>query len=209
MNQSRISAATSYLIFVIMVVCFAVIGLERAQIFPDLTVITTRFYTWAALLGAFALLLGVANVLWVHFGRVQYGEADWTQSLALVATAFAVLLAGLLDSAGVESPLVEWIFDSIIAPGQATLFALLAFFTAVAGYRYLRVNRPGGGWLLAGAVLMLVTQTPLLNVALPQDFVAAVVWLLETPAMAALRGVLLGSSIALVIVGIRLLIGRS
>src|SRR5690242_16801919 len=88
------------------------------------------------------------------------GVAGWPHSLALVATLVAVFVAGLLNANGVRGPIVEWIFDSVIAPGQATLFALTAFFMAAAAFRWLRIGRAGGGWMLVGALLILLAQMP-------------------------------------------------
>ena len=100
-------------------------------------------------------------------------------------------------------------FDAIIAPGQASLFALLVFFMAAAAFRHLRLDRPGGAWMLAGALLVLLAQWPLLAQWLPPAFAGVTFWLLDGPVMAALRGLLLGSGIALLVIGLRLLLGKA
>ncbi len=163
-------------------------------------------YEWALLLSAFALLLGAINVAWVHIRRVLAGNPGWLQSLLLVVALTVVLVSGLFSTTGVRSPLVELLFDAIIAPGQATLFALLAFFMAAAAYRYLRIGRSGGIWLLAGVLLVFAVQMPIANAVLPATIANFVDWVVDVPAMSALRGALLGSSIALVIVAIRFLL---
>jgi hypothetical protein len=126
--------------------------------------------------------------------------------LLLIVALAVVLVIGLFSTTGVRSPLVELFFDAIIAPGEATLFALLAFFMAAAAYRYLRIGRPGGVWLLAGVLLVFAVQMPIVNAALPTALATLVSWVVDVPAMSALRGALLGSSFALVIVGIRFLL---
>jgi hypothetical protein len=163
-------------------------------------------YEWGMLLSAFALLLGAINVTWVHVRRVMAGSEGWLQSLLLVVTLVVVFVTGLFSTTGVRSPLVELLFDTIIAPGQATLFALLVFFMASAAYRYLRVGRPGGLWLLFGVLMIFAVQMPVANALLPTALTNLVNWLVDVPAMSALRGALLGSSFALVIVAIRFLL---
>jgi hypothetical protein len=163
-------------------------------------------YEWGLLLSAFALLLGTINVAWVHVRHVLAGNPGWPQSLLLVVALAVVLVTGLFSTTGVRSPLVELLFDAIIAPGQATLFALLAFFMAAAAYRYLRIGRPGGVWLLAGVLLVFAVQMPIANAVLPSAIANLVNWVVDVPAMSALRGALLGSSFALVIVAIRFLL---
>ncbi len=85
-----------------------------------------------------------------------------------------------------ESSLTEWLFDAIIAPGQATLFALLAFFMIAAAYRLLR-GRNGGGWMLA-ALLMLTAQALQPACGCRPASLAFAGWTLDVPVMATLRG---------------------
>jgi hypothetical protein len=153
-------------------------------------------------------LIGVLNVAAMHLWRIQTGQRDWVLSLVLLAVLLAVLAAGVISPAADNAPPLEWVFAAVIAPGQASLFALLAFFMAAAAFRYLRFDRPGGPWLLAGALIVLLAQWPLLTPLLPPAFAGFTFWLLDGPIMAALRGLLLGSGLALLVVGLRLLLGR-
>jgi hypothetical protein len=182
------------------------LGVDRFVELAPLRTIATMLYEWGVLLSAFALLVGIANVAWSHVRRIVAGEAGWLHSLLLVVGLTVVLATGLFSPNGVRSPLVELLFDAIIAPGQATLFALLAFFMAAAAYRYLRVGRTGGIWLLAGVLLVFAAQMPIANALLPATLGTLVNWLVDVPAMAAWRGALLGSSFALIVVAIRFLL---
>jgi hypothetical protein len=195
-------------IFVLLILIGGVLllGIDRIVEIPPLRSAAILVYEWGVLLSAFALLLGAINVAWVHVRRILAGNPGWQLSLLLVVTLAVVLVTGLFSTTGVRSPLVELLFDAIIAPGQATLFALLAFFMAAAAYRYLRIGRPGGVWLLAGVFLVLAVQMPIAHALLPVAFANLVGWVVDVPGMAALRGALLGSSFALVIVAIRFLI---
>lgn len=181
------------------------LGIDRFVEIAPVRAWAIIIYEWGVLLAAFALLLGAANVAWVHVRRIVTGDGGWPQSLLLIAALVIVLATGLFSTAGVRGPLVEVAFDAIIAPGQATLFALLAFFMAGAAYRYLRIGRPGGVWLLAGVLLVFAVQMPIAHALLFAPLANFVNWLVDVPAMAALRGALLGSSFALVIVAIRFL----
>ena len=167
--------------------------------------IATTLYGWALLLGAFALLLGIANALWFHLLRVQRGQKEWLLSLLLLIVFALVFGAGITSPAGSAGPLAEWIFDAILAPGQATLYALTGFFLLSAAYHYLRINRPGGLWILAGLLLMLMVQTPVAYQLAPRAFVDLVDWLLNWPLMAAMRGVLLGGALGVLFIGLRLI----
>ena len=198
----------SNLVTLIVVCCIVLIGLDRTGQFAILRPLTTTLYNWALLLSAAALLLGVVHVFGLHMQRILFGRREWALSLALVVTLMVVFVAGIADPAGVASPVVEWIFDSVIAPIQATLFAILALFMAAAAYRFLRLGRRGGSWMLLGMLLVLVIQAPAIHELLPPTVGTSINWLLDYPAMAALRGAILGSALASLVVGIRFLVGK-
>ncbi len=199
------SLRPNYLVIAVTILGVLIIGSDRIGIMPSLHAVTDTLYTWVILLAAFALLLGVVNVIWIHVRRILVGRPDRHDSLALVVTLLVVFVSGLLSPAGARSPLVEWVFDAIIAPGQATLFSLLAFFMAAAAYRFLRIGRTGGAWMLAGMLLILLVEAPLGHAVLPPAIATLAGWTLDVPGMAALRGALLGSSFALIVVGLRFL----
>lgn len=195
----------NYPVLVILALTVMILGLERMGV-SVLRGIAVEMYVWAVILSAFALLLGIANVSWVHLRRVAAGQSGWQHSLVLLVGLLVTMTAGVISPTGTRSPVVEWLFDSIIAPGQAALFALLAFFMAGAAYRFLRFGRPGAAWILVGVLLVMIVQMPAANGLLPDRVTALVRWLMDVPAMAAMRGVLLGSSFALVVIAFRFLL---
>lgn len=200
---------TNVWVLLLVIGCLLLVVLDRSGDFPLLRLATTTLLSWVLLFAGFALLLGVINVVLVHVRRIQRGEKDWTHSLVLVATLFAVLVAGLIPKEGVQSQVIEWVFDNLIAPGQAMLFALTVFFMAAAAFRWLRIGRTGGGWMLAGALLILLAQMPAVNALLPPAWMGVADWVLTVPVMATLRGALLGSGLALVVVSVRFFFGQS
>lgn len=204
MSSTRLQIA----ILTITVLCILLLVLERSGLMPDLRAVTSMLYGWMLVLSAAVLLLGVFNVAHVHWHRIRLGEREWGLSVVLLAMLLAVAGAGLLDDAGVFNPAVAWFFESVIAPLQATFFALTVFFLAGAAFRYLRIQHRGGAWVVAGALLVLLVQAPLGRTVLPGEIDAITNWLLATPVTAALRGVVLGSSLALLVVGLRFLLNR-
>ena len=197
-----------FLVAAIVIVTIILLLIDRAELVPDLAPAITRSFDGIILLSGAALLLGVVNVAWLHLRRIQTGHRDWVMSLALIAVLLAVFVAGLVNQDGAASPLVAWVFNNVVAPGQAALFALLIFFMAAAAYRFLRIGRPGGAWMMAGALLVMIVQLPISHAWLPPAIVAATMWLVDAPVMAALRGALIGSGIALLVIGVRLLLGK-
>jgi hypothetical protein len=191
-----------------MAACFGLVLADRMGFLPGLAPFSLALYEWAIILGGVALLLGVLNVLLVHLRRIQHGDAEWWMSLVLIITLLAVLLAGVVNPEADRSPLLEWTFDSILAPGYGTLFALVIFFLGAALFHRLRVGRPGGGWVLAGLLLMLMAQTPAAQTLLAPAWFATIESILRGPVTATMRGALLGVGLALVVVAFHTLLGR-
>ncbi len=196
-------------LLLIIIACFALIVLARVGAGPAFQEIQRWLFSAVMIFGAVGLMLGILNVLVVHLRRVQRGAKEWAYSLVLVICLCATLAAGVVAPEGIESPLVGWLFDTLIAPGQMALFALLPFFLAVAAWRYMRVDRPGGIWLLFGAVVTLLLQMPLAAPFLARGVSDAIQGMLDGPVTSALRGVLLGGGLALAVAALRILLGRS
>ncbi|MEZ4710031.1 MAG: hypothetical protein R3A44_22685 [Caldilineaceae bacterium] len=204
--DKRRAALADYFIILVVAFCLGILGLDRLANIPPVRLIANQLYTWTLLLAAFGLLAGIFNLLWIHGQRIGRGQADWPMSLVLIAVALAVFSVGMVESSGAFGPLMQWVFTNVLTPVQSALFALLAFFLAAAAYRYLRIGRHGSSWMLFGALLMMLAQMPLMGGLLPVDAYSAIHWLIDQPVMAALRGALLGSSLATLLVGLHLVV---
>ena len=170
--------------------------------------IGTRLIDTAVIVAAFALFLGVINVLRVHARKIQKGEAGRVYSIVLIVAMLAVLAIGLPSfsdqPSGPSQPIIEWIFANIQAPIQASLSALLVFFVITAAYRLLLIRNLESAVMLIVVLLVLIGQAVVgLFPVLPElkD------WLLDVPAMAGLRGILLGVALGAILTGVRLLLG--
>jgi hypothetical protein len=200
------SGRINFIGLLIVLVTATLILVDRLGNVIEMRPLTTLLYGWVLLLSTFGLLLGITGLVWIHIERIQRGEVEWPLSLLLLIGFFGVLLTGIVSTGGTISPLMEWVFDAVIAPGQASLFALTGFFIMVAAYRYLRLDRPDALWIFVGAILAFLVQTPLTQQALPLILVDLADWLLVWPVMAALRGALLGGALAILLVALRLLV---
>jgi hypothetical protein len=152
---------------------------------------------------AFALLLGLLNVLVVHLRRIIKREGGWFYSIALMAMALIVMVAGL---PGPDSSVVVWIFDYIQFPLQAATFSLLAFFVATAAYRGLRMRSLEAVAFVLAAVVVLIGQVPVGRYL--GDVVPALKdWILNVPSTAGVRGIIIGVALGTIATGVRVLTG--
>jgi hypothetical protein len=168
----------------------------------------TYFIDAAVIIAAFALLLGVINVLRVHARKIQQGQPGSLFSLVLIAAMLIVLAIGLPSlpgrPSGPSQPIVQWIFQNIQLPIQASLSALLVFFVVTATYRLLLIRTFESAIMLLVVLLVLLGQVTLGLVPLLPELKD---WILAVPAMAGVRGILLGVALGALLTGIRLLSG--
>jgi hypothetical protein len=170
---------------------------------PYLRTFRSVFTEWAIVVAAFALVLGAINVFRFHLIRIGEGR-DVIYSLALISVMFLITTFGILG--GPRNPLVSWMFDYVQFPIQSTIFSLLAFFVASAACRAFRARTWESALLLAVCIIVLLGQAPV--GALVWGHLHTIKsWLLEVPAMAGARGIILGVALGTVATGIRILLG--
>lgn len=171
---------------------------------PYLDSIGESLIAWAALVAAFAVLLGLFNVAGVHLQRMAQGTGNAWSSAVILITALLVLLITL--PSGGTSPESSWLFRYLYQPLEASFLALLAFFIAAAAYRALRARTWETAFLVIAALIVLIGSVPIANLVSPLIQVAKD-WVMSVPTVAGVRGILLGVALGIVTTGLRLLSG--
>jgi len=161
---------------------------------------------WVAVLVGFALLVGLANLMKVHIGRIIKLQTDWIYSLIIVGSAITVLALGLVGgSPGTDT--VAWVFKWIYQPLGAALFSLLAFFLTTALFRSLRMKSREAAVLLVIAALVVIGQAPFIATP-PLDVLVTIKdWILDYPVLAGIRAIILGVAFGAIGLSIRILLG--
>lgn len=159
--------------------------------------------SWAAIITAFALFLGFANVVSVHWSRIRTQKPGAVYSIVLLVSLFGTLALGI---GGPFSANGQFIFNYILQPLEATLFALLALFVATAAFRAFRVRNMETFFFVLFALIVLLGQVPL-SIYLWPEFPVIKDWILNVPTLAGVRGILLGVSLGVIATGLRILIG--
>ncbi len=168
---------------------------------PLLDPLGSAFREWTIILTAFALLLGLVNLLRVHVSRIfERREPGAGYSIVVVVTMVIVALVGLVS--GLPSAPMTWVFDNLYLPLQGAFFALVAFFLATAAYRALRARSVETSLMLVAALIVFLGQVPFLPV-----FADLREWVLSVPSEAGIRGILLGVALGTMATGLRLMVG--
>jgi hypothetical protein len=161
---------------------------------------------WVTLLVAFALLLGLGNIVRVHLGRLMRRHPGWPYSLVLLVSALAVIVVGYIDGTPGGAN-VQWIFRWVYTPLGASLFALLAFFVLTAALRTLRAG-PSAAWLLLAVALIVIAGSAPWSQVPPLDPLARLQeWIIAVPALGGMRGLMLGAALGAIATSLRVLLG--
>ena len=143
---------------------------------------------WFDIIAAFAILLGAFHLLKIHFSKIDTKHKDYPYSIILIIGFLSMIFAGFLYRGGgeqvpwgehlnSEGSLFKWIFDSIFAPLEATMFALLAFFVASASYRAFRIRNFEASLLLTAGIFVMLGAVPIGNY-IPSWLFAFIFWAL-------------------------------
>lgn len=173
----------------------------------------TRSAIWFRIVFAFALVLGIHSLLHMHWVKVRRNLAGWAYSATtLIAFAVTLLLAAYNAGAGPFAPQnlkeggLVFAYDYIHVPAGATMFSLLAFFIASAAYRTFRARSTEAAILLLAAICVMLGRVPV-GAAISEYLPAVSQWLMDTPNMAARRGILIGVSLGAITTALRIIFG--
>ncbi len=161
--------------------------------------------SWAAIVIAFALFLGFANVISVHWTRIRSQKPGTIYSGILLLSLVGTLIVGFY-SGGPNSYGSQLVFDFVLQPLEATFFALLAIFIAAAAFRAFRIRDLETFFFVLFAVIVLLGQVPL-GIYLWPELPVIKDWILNVPTLAGVRGILLGVALGTIATGLRILIG--
>ncbi|MFQ5611713.1 MAG: hypothetical protein ACE5H9_06230 [Anaerolineae bacterium] len=174
---------------------------------PLINLMSLLVVRWAAIILAFALMLGLVNVARVHISRLRARQDGWIYSLILLLALLVTLVAG---RSGPASAAGRHIFEVWLRPLESTLFALLIFLMVTAVFRAFRVRNFETFLFLLAAILVLLGQATLVYLLpdpLGQILVDIKDLILDAPAVAGARGILLGVALGTIATGLRVLMG--
>jgi hypothetical protein len=161
---------------------------------------------WAVILAAIALLVGVLNLIRVHWKRFRASQKGSTNSLVLIISIFTTLFVvgiwGRPTTAG-----SMWIYNYILVPIEASLLALLAVVLIHQFARMFNRNITIPVLVFAGVVLFVLLGAftfPGLNIPLLVELRS---WITQVWALAGMRGILLGVALGTIATGLRILLG--
>jgi hypothetical protein len=159
----------------------------------------------ASIVAAVALLLGLINLVSVHIRKIHGRGRSWGYSIVLLGGLFATLGIGFVTG-GPASTWTRRVFDTVLFPLEATVYSLLAFFFVMAIYRAFRVHSFESALFVVFGIVVLLGQMPV-GAILWEQLPVIKDWVFDVPALAGMRGILLGVALGVLATGVRVLLG--
>ncbi len=159
---------------------------------------------WVQIIYAFALIVGVVGLFKYHISRISRKEEGWFFNLVTVSSLVFMAFLGFVFGRTDGSPFM-WFFNHMMAPMQATVFSLLAFFVASAAYRGFQAKNTEAILLLLSTVFIMFGIASLgSSIPLFSDIAN---WVLMNPSMTARRGIFIGVGLGTIAVALRVILG--
>jgi hypothetical protein len=165
---------------------------------PPFASLRNALVGYAVVVAALALILGAANLLRVHLGRLSRWRSGGFYSLFLLLAAVGV---GALVTLG-EGP-TQMLFEYALIPLGSSLAALVVFALTLALFQLMRVRRWEGVLFLIVVALVLLGSLPIFGL---EVLTLGRNWLVDVLATAGTRGLLLGVALGTIITGLRVLL---
>src|SRR5258706_3572594 len=220
MNQPRrqISVITILLaVITIPIALVTLLSLAPLPLVPNLSGLGQGIIQLTAVVGAVAVIIGVLNLLSVHFGKLSSSPGATVSSGITLLTFAVVLVLHFLEARGIlklnvaaaaasgEPAITLTLVDVLQVVIESALSGLLFFFLVYAAYRMMR--RRVTIWSMIFVVTLVVV---LIGYVMPPGSILSSLrdWILKVPVSAGTRGLLIGVAIGPITVGVRVLIGQ-
>lgn len=150
------------------------------------------------------LLVGLVNVLLVNYSKIKYNNDRWYSVYQLSIILLMVTFASLRGvSPGTP---FDAMFMYGFVPLDATVFSLLAFYVASASYRSFKIKSVESAFLLAAAILIMLSKMPL-GEAMWDKIPVIGEWIMDGPTSAGKRAIMFGAFLGGLTMMIRIAFG--
>ena len=169
---------------------------------------------WFQIIAAFGYILGAASLLVVNGKKIQRRAEGWGYNVALLVTLVLTLALGFYRDSPDRLPIDEgtafnWVFRYVYTPLASTTYSLLAFFIASAAFRAFRAKSVESTLLLVTALIVIIFRVPAGEALVPGWDVGSFIddIIMGGFNTAGQRAVLLGASIGLISVSLKIILG--
>ncbi len=171
---------------------------------PALQTVSQELLQWRVIVGAFALLLGIANITRIYYHRIIRKDKNTLFAALLLVVMYGSVGLGL--AYGVQSTQYKFVFDNIYAPLNATWYSTTAFYMISSAWRGFRIRSGQAAILMASAIFVMLSKVGIGELIWNQIPVIGN-WISAIPNTAGVRGIGIGACLGAVGVSLRIMLG--
>lgn len=160
--------------------------------------------SFTTIVSAAALMLGSVILTIAHGKKILEKKPEWYYSILYVIPFAIITILGLISVQGAS---FAWVYNNITSPIGAALYSLTAFYITSAAYRVFRARNWSAAVLLVVSFIILMMLLPVGDYLVPPVMPIGQ-WLLSVPSNAGYRGMIMGTSLGVIGLGIRIFTGR-
>ena len=170
----------------------------------EVTSLNVTLRSFVTIISATALILGTIVLTIFHTKKVGTRGSEWYYSIVYVVAFVVTAGLGVLN---VRDTTFLWIYNNMTSPIGAALYSLPAFYITSAAYRVLRDRNWNAAVLLVCALVVLLMLIPIGAILFP-PVVPLGEWIRSFPSGAGFRGMIIGTSLGIMGLGVRVFMGR-
>ncbi len=173
---------------------------------------------WLTIVGGFTLLLGVVSITKVNWVAVKRKKEGWKYKVLTLIAIFTMAIPSVLSPdwssyfGRNDGSVYDWLFQYLMSPMMATMFATLAFYIASAAYRAFRARSAEATLLLITATFVMLWRVPMGEWILNLVPWIDIPYFLETYIMGGInmavqRGIIIGAALGAASMSLRIILG--
>lgn len=170
----------------------------------SVTSLNVTLRSFVTIISAAALILGTMVLTIFHGKKIGTKGSEWYYSIVYVVAFVVTAGLGVLN---VRDTTFLWIYNNMTSPIGAALYSLTAFYITSAAYRVLRARNLNSAVLLVCALVILLMLIPIGAILFPPVLPLGT-WIRNFPSGAGFRGMIIGTSLGIMGLGVRVFMGR-
>jgi len=171
---------------------------------PEADAVYTQINTWNMNIGTFTLFVGLITIFSRYGSNIMKRGKYWAYQLYALVLMIVFIILG--TAAGLYSDLYQTAFFSTKITLHVAILGQMIFFMISGAYRVFRIKTLRTGLFALSALVIALCNAPWILSPFPQA-TDLVFWLLDNPAMAGRRAMVITGGIGGIVLGIRVLLG--
>jgi hypothetical protein len=159
---------------------------------------------WMPVVTSFAVIVGAAGLLNVHYRNIQRKRGAWHNSVILWVVMIWTIVWGI--AFGTANKTYTFVFDNVLTSSSTALSAVGALYLGSSAFRAFRATNVNAAILLLSGSIVMLAQVPI-GEAISGAIPALGDWIMNILNTAGQRGIMIASGIGFMTVCLRIMLG--